>query len=68
MQAQETRRGRPRGPAKKHIGVMMPEGLWERVQAHALASGKTLSHIVAEGTEAFLDSLEGGEADAQEVN
>ena len=68
MQTQETRRGRPRGPAKKHIGVMMPEALWERVQAHALESGKTLSHIVAEGTEALLDSLEGGEADAPKEN
>ena len=47
---------------------MMPEALWERVQAHALESGKTLSHIVAEGTEALLDSLEGGEADAPKEN
>lgn len=52
------KRGRPRGPKKKHIGVMMPVELWKLVQQHALETGKTLSHIVSDACDEYFGRLD----------
>ena len=52
--AEKKRPGRPRGPMKQHIGVMIPCDLWEAVQLHSRETGKTLSFLAEEGLRILL--------------
>jgi len=56
--AEKKRSGRPRGPAKQHVGVMIPCDLWEAVQLHSRETGKTLSFLVEEGVRKLLEREE----------
>ena len=65
------RRGRPPGEPKRHVGVMVPVDLWDRVQQYSQSTGTTLSHILSEGARIYLQRnyfKDGGSPDGKKAD